>query len=84
MFKSNRVTKTKEQKEKDKKQRLIQEDIDKAKKQKQKEKKQKSSPTTTLYCSKCPHKPPQSLTPENEKRHQKQDEKSYNKLYKIR
>ena len=77
MFKSNRVTKTKEQKEKDKKQRLIQEDIDKAKKQ-------KSSPTTTLYCSKCPHKPPQSLTPENEKRHQKQDEKSYNKLYKIR
>ena len=36
------------------------------------------------YCSKCPHNPhkqPQSLTPKNENKYQK--EKSYNKLYKI-
>ena len=33
------------------------------------------------YCSKCPHRPPQSLTPKNENKYQK--EKGYNKLYKI-
>ena len=32
-------------------------------------------------CSKCPHKPPQSLTPKDSRKTQTQ--KSYKKLYKI-
>ena len=47
-------------------------------------KEKKVAPTTSLYCSECPHRPPQSLTPKNEKKHEKQDVKSYNKLYKMR
>ena len=33
------------------------------------------------YCSECPHKSPQSLTPKDERKYQK--EKNYKKLYKI-
>ena len=57
-------------------------------KKKEKEKKKKTQVRTTKvkpqlnpYCSKCPHKPPQSLTPKDERKFQK--EKNYNKLYKI-
>ena len=58
------------------------------KKEKQKEKKNKTQvrctkvkPQLNPHCSKCPHKPPQSLSPKDEKRYQKQ--KNYSKLYKI-
>ena len=33
------------------------------------------------HCSKCPHKPPQSLTPKDSRKLQKQE--NYKKLYKI-
>ena len=58
------------------------------KKEKQKEKKNKTQvrwtkikPQLNPHCSKWPHKPPQSLSPKDEKKYQKQ--KSYSKLYKI-
>ena len=56
------------------------------KKEKEKNKKTqvrttKVKPQLNPYCSKCPHKPPQSLTPKVEKKFQKQ--KNYSKLYKI-
>ena len=41
----------------------------------------KVKPQLNPYCSKCPHKPPQSLTPKDDKKFQK--EKNYKKLYKI-
>ena len=59
----------------------------KVQKKSEKEEKKKTVQCTKVklgvnpYCSKCPHKPPQSLTPRNENKYQK--EKSYNKLYKI-
>ena len=55
------------------------------KRQKKEEKKKKTQICTTKvkpqlnpYCSKCPHKPPQSLTPKDERKYQK--EKNYKKL----
>ena len=33
------------------------------------------------HCSECPHKPPQSLTPKDERKYQRG--KNYSKLYKI-
>ena len=58
------------------------------KKEKDEQKKNKTQVRTTKvkpqlnpYCSKCPHKPPQSLTPKDERKFQK--EKNYTKLYKI-
>ena len=58
------------------------------KKEKDEQKKNKTQVWTTKvkpqlnpYCSKCPHKPPQSLTPKDERKFQK--EKNYTKLYKI-
>ena len=41
----------------------------------------KVTPQLNPKCSKCPHKPPQSLTPKDERKYQK--EKNYKKLYKI-
>ena len=41
----------------------------------------KVKPQLNPYCSKCPHKPPQSLTAKDERKYQK--EKNYKKLYKI-
>ena len=38
----------------------------------------KVKPQLNPYCSKCPHKPPQSLTPKDERKYQK--EKNYKKL----
>ena len=61
---------------------------DEQKKEKEKEKKKKTQvrctkikPQLNPRCSKCPHKPPQSLTPKDERKFQK--EKNYTKLYKI-
>ena len=61
---------------------------DEKKDKKKEEKKKKTQVRTTKvapqlnpYCSKCPHKPPQSLTPKDERKYQK--EKNYKKLYKI-
>ena len=58
------------------------------KKDEKKEKKKKTQIRTTKvkpqlnpHCSKCPHMPPQSLTPKDERKYQK--EKNYKKLYKI-
>ena len=56
------------------------------KKEKEKEKKNKVrctkvKPQLNPHCSKCPHKPPQSLTPKDEKKFKKTN--NYNKLYKI-
>ena len=48
----------------------------------EKEKNNKIKPQLNPYCSKCPHRPPQSLTPEDPRRYQK--EKSYKKLYKLK
>ena len=59
----------------------------KVQKKSEKEEKKKTVQCTKVklgvnpYCSKCPHRPPQSLTPKNENKYQK--EKGYNKLYKI-
>ena len=57
-------------------------------KDEKKEKKNKTQVQTTKikhqlnpYCNNCPHKPPQSLTPKDERKYQK--EKNYTKLYKI-
>ena len=41
----------------------------------------KVKPQLNPHCSKCPYKPPQSLTPKGERKFQK--EKNYTKLYKI-
>ena len=56
------------------------------KKDEKKEKKKqvrctKVKPQLNPHCSKCPHRPLQSLTPKDEKKFQK--EKNYKKLYKI-
>ena len=48
----------------------------------EKEKNNKIKPQLNPYCSKCPHRPPQSLTPEDPRRYQK--EKSYKKLCKLK
>ena len=48
----------------------------------EKEKNNKIKPQLNPYCSKCPHRPPQSLTPEDPRRYQK--EKGYKKLYKLK
>ena len=60
----------------------------KKKNEEKKEKKNKTQvrctkvkPQLNPHCSKCPHKPPQSVTPKDEKKFQK--EKNYTKLYKI-
>ena len=61
-------------------------EIKKEKKERKEEEKNKKTnkiaPQLNPYCSKCPHKPPQSLTPEDPRRYQK--EKSYKKLYKLK
>ena len=61
-------------------------EIEKLKKENEKEKKKKKSNKVSSqlnpYCSKCPHRPSQSLTPEDPRRYQK--EKNYKKLYKIK
>ena len=41
----------------------------------------KVKPQLNPYCSECPHNPPKSLTPKDERKYQK--EKNYKKLYKI-
>ena len=41
----------------------------------------KVKPQLNPYCSQCPHKPPQSLSPKDERKYQK--ERNYKKLYKI-
>ena len=70
----------KEQKKDDKKEK------EKRKKEETKNKKtqvrsNKVKPQLNPHCSKCPHNPPQSLTPKDEKKYQRG--KNYNKLYKI-
>ena len=91
MFNSTKVKKTKEQKLKEKKEDEIQKELVKAnvkkikrKRKKQREKLKKSnqeSETTNKYCSNCPHRPPQSLTPKDARKYQK--ERSYDKLYNL-
>ena len=66
---------------------------DKKEKEKEKEKKEEKKTKKTQvrsnkvkhqlnpHCSKCPHKPPQSLTPKDQKK--LQSGKNYSKLYKI-
>ena len=63
-------------------------EITKKKKKKRKKKKQekkvcytKIKPMLNPHCSKCPHRPPQSLTPQNPSKYQKK--KNYDKLYKM-
>ena len=59
----------------------------KLKKQKLKEKEEKKKKTNKIasqlnpYCSECPHRPKQSLTPKDERKYQK--EKNYKKLYNL-
>ena len=51
---------------------------------KKKEKKKKTNKVATQlnpYCSKCPHRPAESLTAKDERKDQKQ--KNYKKLYKL-
>ena len=50
-------------------------------KEKKKKKTNKIAPQLNPYCSECPHRPPQSLTPKDERKYQKQ--KNYKKLYKF-
>ena len=70
----------KEQKKEDKKEE------EKRKKEEKKTKKtqvrsNKIKSQLNPHSSKCPHRPPQSLTPKDERKYQK--EKNYSKLYKI-
>ena len=57
------------------------------KKKEEKKKKEKKKKTTKVasqlnpYCSECPHRPQQSLTPKDERKYQK--EKNYKKLYNL-
>ena len=56
----------------------------KKEKEDEKEKKKKTNKVATQlnpYCSKCPHRPAESLTPKDERKYQKQ--KNYKKLYKL-
>ena len=80
-FTSVKVKKTKEQKEREKKEEQIQKELEKEKKEK---KKKQSSVGSALnpFCSECPHRPPQSLSPQNATKYQK--ERSYTKLYKLK
>ena len=48
--------------------------------EKEKEK-NKIAPQLNPYCSECPHRPAESLTPKDERKYQKQ--KNYKKLYKL-
>ena len=57
---------------------------EKEKEKKDKNKKKKSNKVGSQlnpHCSKCPHKPQQSLTPKDSRKLQKQS--NYSKLYKI-
>ena len=77
--KSNDVKKKSEEEEEEKEE----------KKEEKKEKKEnkktvwatKVKPQLNPYCTKCPHRPPQSLTPKGKMKYQK--EKNYNQLYKL-
>ena len=59
----------------------------KGKKKKKKRNKKKRKKTNKVasqlnpYCSECPHRPQQSLTPKDERKYQK--EKNYKKLYNL-
>ena len=71
-------------KEKDKKEKEKKEEKKEKKEKKEKEKKIQSNkvkPQLNPYCTKCPHYPPQSLTPKDNRKYQK--EKNYKKLYKV-
>ena len=51
---------------------------------KEEEKKKKTNKVASQlnpYCSECPHRPQQSLTPKDERKYQK--EKNYKKLYNL-
>ena len=58
-----------------------------SKKEEEKKKKEKKKKTNKVasqlnpYCSECPHRPQQSLTPKDERKYQK--EKNYKKLYNL-
>ena len=80
-FTSVKVKKTKEQKEREKKEEQIQKELEKERKEK---KKKQSSVGSALnpFCSECPHRPPQSLSPQNATKYQ--TERSYTKLYKLK
>ena len=52
--------------------------------EKEEEKKKKTNKVASQlnpYCSECPHRPQQSLTPKDERKYQK--EKNYKKLYNL-
>ena len=66
----------------DKESLLKKEKKKKEKKKKEKEKKKKEK-EKKYVCEKCPHRPPQSLTPPQSKTIKKQTQKNYNKLLKI-
>ena len=69
----------KEQKKNDKKKE--EEKKEEKKNKKTQVRSNKVKPQLNPHCSKCPHKPPQSLTLKDEKKYQRG--KNYNKLYKI-
>ena len=57
--------------------------VEKKEKDQKKKKKEKTQVGTTKvkpqlnpYCSKCPHKPPQSLTPKDERKYKKKPKKT--------
>ena len=57
---------------------------EKKERKKEEEKKKKTNKVASQlnsYCSKCPHRPQQSLTPKDERKYQK--EKNYKKLYNL-
>ena len=74
------VLKRKLKKQKLKKQKLKKKKEEKKKKEKKK-KTNKVASQLNPYCSECPHRPQQSLTPKDERKYQK--EKNYKKLYNL-
>ena len=57
---------------------------EKKERKKEEEKKKKTNKVASQlnpYCSECPHRPQQSLTPKDERKYQK--EKNYKKLYNL-
>ena len=56
-------------------------ETEKEKEKKKKKKTNKIALQLNPYCSECPHRPAESLTPKDERKYQKQN--NYKKLYKL-
>ena len=66
------------------KRKLRKQKLKKKKKERKKEEEKKTNKVASQlnpYCSECPHRPQQSLTPKDERKYQK--EKNYKKLYNL-